>query len=77
MESTITYPLVDGYGCVWIDPSGFLERNGNSESCFICNRKTNRIDIDYHGYFCDSYACNLTIDRNLKGESKYVNTTET
>lgn len=74
---TRTYPLKDEHGCTWIDPSGFLTPlkeplDKMKAPCFICSRMTQRIDIDYMGYFCNSYACNLTIERDLKGLSPYV-----
>ena len=65
------YPFTDEYGYTWIDPSGMFPSlkpplNKLKCPCFICGRMTARIDIDYQGYFCNSYACNLTIEFQLK-----------
>lgn len=34
--------------------------------CFICHQLTDRVDIDYHGIFCNSEACNKQIDDDLR-----------
>lgn len=65
------YPFVDEYGYTWMDPSGMITPDKEEGPCFICGRYTNRIDIDYQGYFCDSYACVLTIDFDLRGIKPY------
>jgi hypothetical protein len=72
-SETMVYPWTDEHGYTWLDPSGFDIDYLKSAAlnwpmpCFICNRKTRRIDIDYNGFFCNSYACNLTIELDLKG----------
>lgn len=62
--SEVVYPYTDALGDVWVDPSGLLYLT--QRKCFICERWTNRMDIDFHGPFCNSYACNLTIELDLK-----------
>ncbi|AXH67389.1 hypothetical protein SEA_WOFFORD_255 [Streptomyces phage Wofford] len=58
------YPMRDGYGTYWYDPSGF---HADSEGeCFMCKNLTSRIDIDYHGYFCDSHDCNEAVRKELE-----------
>jgi hypothetical protein len=58
------YPMTDGYGTYWYDPSG-MHSNEPGE-CFMCKKLTNRIDIDFHGYFCDSDECNEQIRIDLE-----------
>jgi hypothetical protein len=58
------YPMRDGYGTYWYDPSGF--HGDHEENCFICGEFTNRVDIDYHGYFCNSDECNEVIRKDLE-----------
>lgn len=77
--SEVVYPFIDEYGYVWVDPSGFIskmhirlfEDEQYKAPCFICDRQTSRLDINFEGYFCNSYACNLSIELDLKGV-KYV-----
>lgn len=72
--SEINYPYMDDVGYTWIDPGGFFLRflfmgkeAVQKAPCFICNRMTQRIDIDYHGYFCNSWPCIMTIHLELRG----------
>ncbi|QNN98457.1 hypothetical protein SEA_LILMARTIN_249 [Streptomyces phage LilMartin] len=58
------YPGRDSYGTYWYDPSGF--HSDDPHVCFICNRPTGRIDIDYHGAFCNSEECNEVIRQDLE-----------
>lgn len=78
--SEVVYPYTDEYGYVWVDPSGFIStmhllgfEDGKQfkSPCFICSRMTSRIDINFEGYFCNSYVCNLVVSMDLKGV-KYV-----
>jgi hypothetical protein len=62
MSNDFIYPLVDDYGYYWYDMSGFA---GELGPCFICNRLVDRIDIDYHGNFCNSKECNDFIEEDL------------
>ncbi len=72
--SDITYPYTDEYGYYWYDPSGFRQfivtetgsRLTIQSPCFICHTLTDRIDIDYHGVFCNSEECNKQIDDDLR-----------
>jgi hypothetical protein len=73
MNNSVVYPYVDEYDYTWLDPSGFkhfVELNGEKKyvksPCFICNRFTYRVDLDYHGIFCNSYVCNLVIQKDLE-----------
>jgi endogenous inhibitor of DNA gyrase (YacG/DUF329 family) len=73
VTSDITYPYTDGYGYYWYDSSGFRQTvttEAGSKSilspCFICGKPTDRVDIDYHGIFCNSEACNKQIDDDLR-----------
>ena len=72
--SDIEYPYTDEYGYYWYDSSGFRQtvstetgRVPIKSPCFICHQLTDRIDIDYHGTFCNSDACNKQIDDDLRG----------
>jgi len=58
------YPMRDGYGTYWYDPSGM--HSDEPGECFMCRKLTNRIDIDFHGYFCDSEECNEAIRKDLE-----------
>ncbi|AST15432.1 hypothetical protein SEA_SAMISTI12_247 [Streptomyces phage Samisti12] len=58
------YPGRDSYGTYWYDPSGF--HSDDPHVCFICGRPTGRIDIDYHGAFCNSEECNEVIRQDLE-----------
>lgn len=58
------YPRRDSYGTYWYDPSGF--HSDEPHVCFICNRPTGRIDIDFHGAFCNSVECNEVIRQDLE-----------
>lgn len=58
------YPHRDGYGTYWYDPSGF--HSDDPHVCFICGRPTGRIDIDFHGAFCNSEECNEVIRLDLE-----------
>lgn len=58
------YPGRDSYGTYWYDPSGF--HSDEPHVCFICNRPTGRIDIDFHGAFCNSEECNEVIRLDLE-----------
>lgn len=64
MTSDVVYPYNDDIGYAWVDPSGFL--SVYKKPCFICQRLTNRLDINFDAFFCNSYACNLTIEFDLK-----------
>lgn len=76
----VVYPYTDEYGYVWVDPSGFISTMHGQlikdkqfkAPCFTCNRMISRLDINFEGYFCNSYACNLAVEMDLKG-IKYVN----
>lgn len=63
----LIYPYTDEAGFTWIDRSGMLTEE--KYPCFMCKRPTTRVDIDFHGYFCNSYACNLQIDQELKNDN--------
>ena len=56
------YPYTDEYGYTWYDMSGF---QGEVGPCFICNRLVDRVDIDFHGHFCNSKECNQQIEDDL------------
>ncbi|QDH94069.1 hypothetical protein SEA_EVY_235 [Streptomyces phage Evy] len=58
------YPGRDSYGTYWYDPSGF--HSDDSLVCFICQRPTHRVDIDFHGAFCNSEECNEVIRLDLE-----------
>lgn len=58
------YPGRDSYGTYWYDPSGF--HSDEPHVCFICQRPTGRIDIDFHGAFCNSEECNEVIRLELE-----------
>jgi hypothetical protein len=58
------YPGRDSYGTYWYDPSGF--HSDEPHVCFICQRPTGRIDIDFHGAFCNSEECNEVIRLDLE-----------
>ncbi|QBP30991.1 hypothetical protein KNU49_gp063 [Streptomyces phage EGole] len=58
------YPGRDSYGTYWYDPSGF--HSDDPHVCFICGRPTGRIDIDFHGAFCNSEECNEVIRIDLE-----------
>lgn len=58
------YPGRDSYGTYWYDPSGF--HSDEPHVCFICQRPTSRIDIDFHGAFCNSEECNEVIRIDLE-----------
>ncbi|QJD50960.1 hypothetical protein KNV00_gp059 [Streptomyces phage Bmoc] len=58
------YPSWDSYGTYWYDPSGF--HSDEPHVCFICSRPTGRIDIDFHGAFCNSEECNEVIRQDLE-----------
>ncbi len=58
------YPGRDSYGTYWYDPSGF--HSDDPHVCFICGRPTGRIDIDFHGAFCNSEECNEVIRQDLE-----------
>lgn len=58
------YPSWDSYGTYWYDPSGF--HSDEPHVCFICGRPTGRIDIDFHGAFCNSEECNEVIRLDLE-----------
>lgn len=58
------YPGRDSYGTYWYDPSGF--HSDDPHVCFICQRPTGRIDIDFHGAFCNSEECNEVIRLDLE-----------
>lgn len=58
------YPSWDSYGTYWYDPSGF--HSDDPHVCFICGRPTGRIDIDFHGAFCNSEECNEVIRLDLE-----------
>ena len=58
------YPGRDSYGTYWYDPSGF--HSDEPHVCFICGRPTGRIDIDFHGAFCNSEECNEVIRLDLE-----------
>lgn len=62
--SEVVYPYVDDLGDTWVDPSGLVFLT--QRKCFICKRWTNRLDMDFDDFFCNSYACNLTIELDLK-----------
>lgn len=68
-----TYPYLDAYGYVWFDPSGFQQHVYINDTycpvespCFVCGKLTERVDIDYHGVFCNSEECNEKITRDLE-----------
>lgn len=63
MSEEFEYPFTDKYGYTWYDMSGFA---GDVAPCFICNRLVDRIDIDYHGNFCNSKECNDFIAEDLE-----------
>lgn len=58
------YPGRDSYGTYWYDPSGF--HSDEPHVCFICKQPTGRIDIDFHGAFCNSEECNEVIRLDLE-----------
>ncbi|ASN73279.1 hypothetical protein SEA_WARPY_249 [Streptomyces phage Warpy] len=58
------YPRWDSYGTYWYDPSGL--HSDDPHVCFICQRPTSRIDIDFHGAFCNSEECNEVIRLDLE-----------
>ena len=58
------YPCRDGYGDYWYDPSGI--HSANTGVCFICKQTTNRLDIDLHGFFCNSADCNNKVREDLE-----------
>ena len=62
MAEEFKYPYTDEYGYTWYDMGGFA---GEVGPCFICNRLVDRIDIDYHGHFCNSEECNQQIMDDL------------
>lgn len=71
--SELTYPYTDEYGYHWYDSSGFRQtistetgRKPVKSPCFICHKLTDRVDIDYHGMFCNSEECNKQIDEDLR-----------
>jgi hypothetical protein len=59
------FPLIDAQGTTWLDPSGFKSTRGNGP-CFICERPTRRIDINYGAYFCDRQECRDRIRADLE-----------
>jgi hypothetical protein len=58
------YPVRSITVTYWYDPSGF--HSDDSLVCFICQRPTSRIDIDFHGAFCNSEECNEVIRLDLE-----------
>lgn len=50
------YPRHDSYGDYWYDASGL--HSNDAGACFTCKRPTHRMDIDLHGFFCNSTECN-------------------
>lgn len=59
----------------WIDPLGFKwvsqedtcgMYSDEAYPCFICKKDTHRLDINFHGYFCNSRACNDKIGEELE-----------
>lgn len=71
--SETTYPYTDEYGYYWYDSSGFRQMIGTETGrfpikspCFICHKLTDRVDIDYHGMFCNSEECNEHIAEDLR-----------
>jgi hypothetical protein len=67
-ESEIVYPFKDEYGCTWFNSNSMIPNIAHKEPCFICGRPTYTIDVDYHGFFCNSYVCNLVISFDLEGQ---------
>lgn len=58
------YPKWDSYGTYWYDPSGF--HSDDPHVCFICERPTSRVDIDFHAAFCGSEECNNRVRQDLE-----------
>lgn len=58
------YPRWDGYGTYWYDSSGMYSEE--PAPCFMCKQLTHRLDIDFHGYFCNSDACNEAVRKDLE-----------
>lgn len=50
------YPRLDGEGTYWYDALGF--KAANTGQCFICHAPTDRLDINFFTYFCDSASDN-------------------
>lgn len=40
-------------------------------SCFICDKQTNYVSIDYHSFYCCSIQCNNKIIEDLKQYDKH------
>lgn len=58
------YPKWDSYETYWYDPSGF--HTDVASVCFICERPTHRLDIDFHAHFCGSDECNQRVREDLE-----------
>lgn len=62
MSDEFAYPYTDELGYTWTDMNGFQSEVG---PCFVCNLPTNRVDINFHGRFCNSKECNQKIEEDL------------
>ena len=53
------YPYLDDTGTLWYDGNGF--KGENTGECFICHNPTDRVDINFLTFFCNTPACNSRI----------------
>lgn len=66
------FPYTDKDGWVWIDPTGYdnvisvkpVDDFGPGP-CFICQKETPRVDINFMTFFCNSENCNKQIKDEL------------
>lgn len=62
-ESEWDYPFIDDMGTTWLDPAGF--KAAKEGSCFMCRRKTYRVDINLAVFFCNAPECNARVEAEL------------
>ena len=66
------FPHTDEDGWVWLDPTGYdCDHNDNHKPglCFMCGKKTNRVDVNFMTFFCNSFECNEQIIEGVGGVS--------
>lgn len=58
------YPYIDEYGTTWLDRSTMkAEYTG---PCFYCGALTDRVDINFAAFFCNSPADRAGIESDLR-----------
>ena len=57
------HPYLDDTGTLWYDQNGF--KAANVGQCFICKHPTDRVDINFLTFFCNTGACNRRIETFL------------